>query len=258
VRTFRGVVEYDGGGFSGWQVQPGRRTVEETIEDALADLLGARVPVLAAGRTDAGVHAAGQAISFRAATNLLAERLAAAVNARLPEDVRILSLEPAHSRFHATRSATGKTYRYTLLARREPSPLLRGVAWHVRAPLDLAALRRAARHLVGTRDFAAFRTNPGPEAAGQSTVRTIAAVRVRAAPPLVTLEFDGDGFLHHQVRNMVGALVRVATGAWPPGRIAEVLASRDRRVAGPSAPPHGLTLVRVVYPPTAVKTSRGA
>jgi tRNA pseudouridine38-40 synthase len=246
-RTFRGVVEYDGTDFSGWQVQPGRRTVEGVLEAALADLLGAAVPVLAAGRTDAGVHAAGQGISFRAATALAPERLAAAVNARLPGDVRVLDLAAAAPDFHATHGARGKVYRYTLLCRREPSPLHRRTAWHVRAPLDPARLRRAAAALVGTHDFAAFRTNPGPAAAGGSTVRTLRSVRVRRAGDLVLLDFEGDGFLHHQVRNMAGTLVRAATGAWPVARVAAALASRDRRLAGPCAPAHALCLVSVAY-----------
>ena len=247
LRTFRGVVEYDGTEFSGWQVQPGRRTVQAVLEAALSRVIGAPVGVLAAGRTDAGVHAEGQAVSFRARTTIPPRGIAAACNAALPPDVAIRSLDPAPAAFHATRDAVSKVYRYEVRNSREPSPLARRTSHRVPGPLGVPRMRRAARALVGTHDFRAFRSNPGPLAEGQDAVRTIRRLELRRRGDRVTFEVEGDGFLHHMVRNIVGTLLLVGRGTWDPGRVAEALAARDRRAAGPTAPAHGLTLVSVAY-----------
>jgi tRNA pseudouridine38-40 synthase len=249
ARTFRGTVSYDGTAFHGWQVQAGRRTVQGEVERALEEVLGARVPVLAAGRTDAGVHADGQAISFRAATAIPPGGLAAALNARLPEDAAVLSLEEAPRGFHATRDATGKVYRYEILASRTPRPLLRRTTWRIPAPLDAARMRRAARLLVGRRDFRSFRATPGPGEDRGTTVRRLRRISIRRRGESIVLEFEGEGFLRHMVRTIVGTLVQVGRGAWEPARVGEALRARDRRAAGPTAPARGLRLVSVSYPP---------
>jgi tRNA pseudouridine38-40 synthase len=240
-------MEYDGTDFSGWQVQPGRRTVQGAVEEALARIVGARVPVLAAGRTDAGVHALGQGISFRAATRIPAPDLARALNALLPPDAAVLDLDDAPPRFHATRDAAGKVYRYEILCGGPRRPSLRRTAWWIPRRLDAAAMRRASRCLVGRRDFASFRTNPGVAGERQSTVRTLRRLDVRRTPSGVVLEFEGDGFLYNMVRSLVGTLVQVGRGTWPGSRVADALAARDRRAAGPTAPPQGLTLVSVAW-----------
>lgn len=246
-RTFRGTVEYDGTGFLGWQVQAGGRTVQGTIEEALARVLGGRVPVLAAGRTDAGVHAAGQAISFRAATSIPPRGIAAACNAILPEDVAILSLEEAAPGFHATRDATGKVYRYEILPGSAPRPLLRRTTWRIPGRLDVRRMREAARLLVGRHDFRSFRSNPGREAAERGTVRTVRRLDVRRRGDRLLVEVEGDGFLYNMVRALVGTLVQVGRGTWEVARVTEALRARDRRAGGPTAPARGLTLVSVSY-----------
>lgn len=245
--TFRGTVSYDGTEFHGWQVQSGHRTVQETLQQALAGVLGGPVNVLAAGRTDAGVHAEGQGISFRARTGIPPEGIAAAANAALPGDVSIVALEPAPPAFHATFDAASKVYRYVILCSRTPRPLLRRTTWRVPARLDAARMRRAARLLVGRRDFRSFRTNPGIERQGGSTVRTLRRLDVRRRGDLLLLEFEGDGFLYNMVRSMVGTLVLVGRGTWEPARVGEALRAADRRAAGPTAPPQGLTLVSVEW-----------
>ncbi len=247
ARTFRGVVEYDGTDFAGWQVQPRQRTVQGTLQDALGRVLGGPVAVLAAGRTDAGVHALGQAISFRAATAIPPRGIAAAANVLLPPDAAILELEEATAEFHATRDARLKHYRYEILVSRVPAPVRGRWAHRVAAAPDVPAMRRAARCLRGRHDFRAFRTNPGPARAGETTVRTLRSVRIRRAGDRVLLDFRGDGFLHHMVRNLVGSLLLVGRGAWPPERMGEALRSLDRSRAGPTAPARGLTLVSVEY-----------
>jgi tRNA pseudouridine38-40 synthase len=241
------TVSYDGTDFHGWQVQAGQRTVQGVIEESLARILGERVPVLAAGRTDAGVHAEGQVISFRAATSIPPEGIAGALNAALPEDVAVLDCARAPAGFHATFHATGKVYRYVILSSRTPRPLLRRTAWRVPARLDLRRMREAARALVGRHDFRSFRTNPGLEEDRGSTVRSLRRLDLRRRGELVVLELEGDGFLYNMVRSIVGTLVQVGRGTWPPGRVGEALRARDRRAAGPTAPARGLTLVSVEY-----------
>jgi tRNA pseudouridine38-40 synthase len=248
LRTFRGTVSYDGTDFHGWQVQGDRRTVQGVLQEALAGIVGAPVSVLAAGRTDAGVHAEGQAISFRAATTIPPEGIAAAANGTLPPDVAILSLEAAPAAFHATFDATGKVYRYEILNDRAPHPLLRRTTWRVPGRLDAARMRAAARLLVGKRDFRSFRSNPGLDDDRGSTVRRLRRIDVRRRGSRIVLEFEGDGFLYNMVRAIVGTLVQVGRGSWPPARAGEALRARDRRAAGPTAPPQGLTLVSVSYP----------
>ena len=247
LRTFRGTLEYDGSEFSGWQVQPGRRTVQGAVQDALARIVGASVPVLAAGRTDAGVHALGQGISFRVATAIPPRDLARALNALLPPDASVVDLEAAPPGFHAIRDAAGKIYRYQILCGGPRRPSRRRDAWWMPKRLDAAAMRRAARGLVGRRDFASFRTNPGVENDRGTTVRTLRRLDVRRTADGVVLEFEGDGFLYNMVRSIVGTLVQVGRGTWTAARVGEALLARDRRAAGPTAPPHGLTLVSVSW-----------
>jgi len=240
-------MEYDGADFAGWQFQPGRRTVQGVLETALAAALGARVPVVAAGRTDAGVHALGQVVSFIASTDLDAGTLRRALDARLPPDAALLSLEEAPAGFHATRDAVSKVYRYSVLAGRVRRPLLRRAAWRIPRPLDAARMRAAAALLLGRHDFRSFRTNPGPGAEGKGTVRTVHRIDVRRRGPLLVIEVEGDGFLYNMVRTMAGTLVEVGRGRWEPERAGEILAARDRAAAGPTAPPEGLVLVSVSY-----------
>lgn len=245
-RTFRLVLEYDGAEFEGWQAQTGTRparTVQSTLAAALESITGAHPRIRGAGRTDAGVHALGQVASVRVATGLAPGVLLRALNARLPADVAVVALDAVPQDWDALREARGKRYRYQIWngARRSP---LRARHWTwVREPLDLRAMATAARAFEGRHDFAAFR------AAGSSartSVRTLTALRVEGASGAeVVLEAVGEGFLRHMVRNLAGTLIEIGRGRRSPEQAAEILASRDRARAGPTAPAHGLVLVCV-------------
>jgi tRNA pseudouridine38-40 synthase len=244
--TFRLTLEYDGAGFEGWQAQrQGRRTVQATLESALARVTGQRVRVAGSGRTDAGVHAEGQVASVSIETALPPERLRGALNGVLPRDLVVLALESAPEGFDARRSAVSKLYRYSLWNGPSRSPLREARALCLRRPLDVAAMREAAQALLGTHDFASF------QAAGSSvttTVRTLLAVEVRGeAGGAIELLFEGTGFLRHMVRNLVGTLIEVGSGQRPASQLPVLLAARDRGRAGPTAPARALTLVRVAY-----------
>jgi tRNA pseudouridine38-40 synthase len=239
------LLEYDGTPFLGWQLQPQGPTVQGALEAALLRMTGEGVRVKGSGRTDAGVHALGQVASFSTRSRLEPVAIQRALNALLPPAVAVLAAREAPPGFDAQFSATGKTYRYRMLARREPSPLERLRAWHLPAPLDLDRVREAAALLPGRRDFSAFR---GSGCVASSPVRTLARCDVGAAGGLIVFELEADGFLRHMVRNIVGTLAEVGRGRFAPAEVAVMLASRDRRRAGVAAPPHGLYLERVAYP----------
>jgi len=240
------TLEYDGTGFEGWQRQPeGHRSVQATLEEGIARVTGAAVRVVGAGRTDAGVHAEGQVASASFETRLAPPALARALNAVLPADLAVVELASAPPGFHARYDARSKHYRYQVWNGASPSPLrARRAAW-VRRPLDLAAVRDAARELVGNHDFASFR------AVGSrvgTTVRTLLRLDVLGAPgELVVFELEATGFLRHMARTLVGTLLEVGRGRRRCDSMASLLAARERAAAGPTAPARGLTLVRVQY-----------
>jgi tRNA pseudouridine38-40 synthase len=246
MRTHRFTLEYDGAGFEGWQRQSeGHRSVQATLEAGIARVTGAPVNVVGAGRTDAGVHAEGQVASARFATRLAPPALARALNAVLPRDLAVVDLAEAPDAFHARYHARSKHYRYQVWNGGTPSPLRAPRAAWVRSPLDLAAVRGAARDLVGTHDFASFR------AVGSrvgTTVRSLARLDVLGDPGgLVAFELEATGFLRHMARTLVGTLLEVGRGRRGSGSMPALLAARDRAAAGPTAPACGLTLVRVDY-----------
>jgi len=236
------VIAYDGTDFHGWARQRGIRTVQGAIEDVLVRILG-RVPTISvAGRTDAGVHAQGQVASFPA--DLDATKVQRAVNAALAPEVVVLSAARAPKEFDARRSATGREYRYRIDTGPVPDPFTARFVWHRPGRLAAAKMRAAARHLEGEHDFASFCRVP-ESAAG--TVRTLRRLTLRSAGDSLEVRAIADGFLHQMVRSLVGTLVRVGEGRILPGAMPEILAARSRAAAGPVAPPHGLTLVRVSY-----------
>jgi tRNA pseudouridine38-40 synthase len=244
VPDFRLTLEYDGTDFAGWQVQRGARTVQGVLEDALARVSGAQARVVGAGRTDAGVHAEGQGASVRLETRLAPAALGRALNAVLPPDVVVRELVRAPDGFHARRDARRKLYRYAIWNGPVRSPLRARFAVSIPAPLDVAAMRQAARALVGTHVFASF------QAAGsrvRSSERTLVRLDVEGTPGgAIEIFAEGTGFLRHMVRNLVGTLLRVGRGG-DPCAMAGILAARRRAAAGPTAPAEGLTLVRVEY-----------
>jgi tRNA pseudouridine38-40 synthase len=238
-------IAYDGTDFFGWQYQPARRTVQGAIEGALARLTGETVRVHACGRTDAGVHARGQTAHLDLARPWEPAALQKGLNALLPDDMRVLSLARARPSFHARYDAKGKEYRYTVWNAPVECPLHRRQALHVRSPLDLDAMRRAAGMLVGTHDFAAFSANPHREIGG--TVRTLHRLDVAKRGPLVTISAIGDGFLYKMVRSLAGHLLRVGRGAVPAEETSAILESRQRTARVETAAARGLCLWRVFY-----------
>jgi tRNA pseudouridine38-40 synthase len=244
--TFKITLAYDGTAFVGWQRQDTGTSVQGLLEDALGRLDGRQVAVIGAGRTDSGVHALGQVAHVSLARSIDGRSLAAAVNTRLPPSVRVLEATAVGDEFHARFHARRKIYRYRIWNTEVASPFERLYSWHLPAPmLDVASMDAAARSLEGRHDFAAFQA-AGSDARG--TDRSLFVSRVAGdRPPLVTYDVAGDGFLRHMVRNLVGTLVEVGRGKRPAAWVADVLASRDRVQAGPTAPPEGLFLVRVEY-----------
>ena len=249
MRTFKITLSYDGTDFSGFQSQVHVRSVQGELEAALAEVEGTRVVVHGAGRTDAGVHALGQVASFTLSNSIAAGDLLRALNAKLPEDVRALSVEEAASGFNARFHARSKVYRYRISNTRVMSPFQRRYAWHISRSLDLNAMRQAALDLTGEHDFRSFQAVGGTV---QTTVRTITRSSWSEEPlagggRLLTYEVAGSGFLKHMVRTMVGTLVEVGDGRRSPDSLLALVASRNRAAAGPTAPPSGLYLVRVDY-----------
>ncbi len=243
---FKLTLEYDGTDFAGWQTQAqGERTVQGVLAIALAEFSDAPVKLTGAGRTDAGVHAEGQVASVALETRLEPETLARALNAKLPGDVAVLAAEFAGDDFDARRAARGKLYRYQVWNARTRSPLRERRWHHEPRPLDVAAMRAAAQSLVGHHDFASFQAagaKPGP-----TERRLWRCDPLGEAGAELRFELHGDGFLRHMVRNVVGTLLEVGAGARPADSLASLLAARDRRLAGPTAPACGLCLARVEY-----------
>jgi len=271
VPTFKVTLAYDGTDFVGWQRQASGTSVQGLLEHALLELDGHDVTVYGAGRTDAGVHALGQVASFALTRPIGAAELLRAVNARFPDSVRVVSAEEVSASFHARFGATRKVYRYRIWNAELSSPFERAFSWHLPAPLDTDAMQEAAMALQGRHDFAAFQAS---DSTTRTSVREVflsavlvngrhcgADVDLRAdgegVPPavsrcwprgaLIEYEVTGDGFLRHMVRNIVGSLVEIGRGRRPVEWITTVLAGRDRTLAGPTAPPHGLVLVSVEY-----------
>jgi tRNA pseudouridine38-40 synthase len=245
-RTLALTLAYDGTGLCGWQVQPGRPTVQGLLAEACRRLFGGPVRVVGASRTDAGVHARAQVASLRVESDLHLLAVRSALNAFLPPAVRVLAVAEAPPGFDARRAASSKRYLYLIDNAPVPDPLLRRYAWHVSHPLDPVPMRRALAALRGKHDFAAFCAAAGR---ARPPVCTVYSARLLRRRGRVAVFLSADSFLHYMVRNVVGSLVEVGRGKRTAGWIAEVLAGRDRRRAGPTAPAHGLTLLGVRYPP---------
>ncbi len=244
MRNFKLTLAYDGTDFHGWQRQPQLRTVQQAVEIAIGSILGVRVNATASGRTDTGVHAQGQVVHFFADTPLDPAVLIRAVNAKLPDDVRVLEVQEVPQSFHATLDARSKRYRYVMDNAPIPDLFRRRYAWHVPRPLDHEAMRRASAPLIGRHDFRSFETQ-WPNRT--SSVRTIFDLAIERFGHIVTLEVEADGFLYNMVRTITGTLVLVGTGKRPESFPAEALLAQRRTEAGPTAPPQGLYLLRVNY-----------
>ena len=244
MRNVKVTVEYDGTTFFGWQRLVGRPTVQAAVERAVSRVTGERLKIVGAGRTDAGVHALGQVGNFKTQSDLAAGRFPAALNAYLPENVRIVSAEDVDERFHARFSATGRLYRYAILNRAAPSAILRNHAYHVSAALDHDAMAAAAAQFQGTHEFAAFRSAGSSE---RTTVCTVRRSQVARSGDMVICTFEADRFLRHMVRLMVGTLLKVGEGKLTSEAVGAILTSARNQKAGPRVPAHGLYLVSVLY-----------
>ena len=255
------VLSYDGSPFHGWQVQPGRATVQGTLAAALEKMTGERVLPQGSGRTDAGVHALGQVASFALGVEIPAENLWRALNRSLPQSIRVLTVEEVGADFHARHSAVRKSYEYRIFERKVEEvdeenacpPFVAPYAWDCRWAVDVEAMKRTAAMLCGTHDFTSFaavdpdRTQRESGEGGPNPVKTIYVSEVVREDGLLRYRVTGSGFLHHMVRNIVGTLVEVGRGALQAEEVGRILAAKDRTAAGPTAPAQGLFLVAVEY-----------
>lgn len=244
MRTILLILEYDGTEFAGWQLQPNGRSVQEVVEQALIELLGEPVRVHSAGRTDAGVHARAMPVHFTTQRTLPLRAFRDGLNRLLPNDVAVYEAYEMPEGFHARFKARQKWYRYTLDRRSIRSPLSGRRAWQVRGTLDLAAMREAAKLLVGEHDFSAFRASG---CAAKSTVRQLNAVDLIEEGTLLHIDVRGSGFLRNMVRMLVGTLVDVGRGKRPAADVTRLLAGEPGLRSGPTAPAHGLCLMTVDY-----------
>jgi tRNA pseudouridine38-40 synthase len=255
------VLSYDGSAFQGWQVQPGRPTVQGTLAAVLEKMTGERVLPQGSGRTDAGVHALAQVASFALEAEIPAENLLRAMNRSLPQSVRVLKVEEAAQEFHARHSAVRKTYEYRIFERRMEEldeenicpQFIAQYVWSCRWALEIEAMKQAAAMLCGTHDFTSFaavdpdRTQREDGSTGPNPVKTIFASEVVQEDGLLRYRVTGSGFLHHMVRNIVGTLAEVGRGSLQAEEMQRILAAKDRAAAGPTAPAQGLFLVAVEY-----------
>ncbi|MBI5191870.1 MAG: tRNA pseudouridine(38-40) synthase TruA [Nitrospirae bacterium] len=258
------LIEYDGTNYHGWQRQANLLTVQEVLEEVLGRITKQTIKVTGASRTDAGVHALGQSVSFKSNLQIDETSWVKAINSLLPHDIRIKKAEYVPMEFNARFSAKGKTYQYAILNVEQMSPFLRNYAWHIKRPLDIYAMKEAAGYLLGTHDFSSFRSS---QCSAKSPVRTLENIEVamlipppltggekgegelRVFPdnPLILLTFEARSFLQHMVRNIVGTLVEVGRGRFKPADVKNILEKKDRRHAGQIAPSQGLFLVKIKY-----------
>ncbi len=245
MRNIKLVLAYDGTAYHGFQRQANAMTIQQIVEERLQKIFGHPITIYGAGRTDAGVHAYGQVVSFLTDGTIPAERIPLATRGLLPPDIVVVAAAEETEAFHARHMAQSKIYRYRLVNSRLANPFERNYAWHFPLPLDAELMQQAAQVIVGTHDFSAFRASGGPPV---SPVRTIMAADCRQeGSSLIEFEFWGTGFLYHMVRNLVGTLVKVGQHRITPQDFADILQSRDRHAAGVTAPAQGLYLMEVKY-----------
>lgn len=244
MKRIKLTIAYDGTNYCGWQIQPNGITIEEILNKALSKMTGEEILVVGASRTDSGVHAMGNVAVFDTDTTIPAEKIAVALNQRLPDDIVITKSEEVPLDFHPRYCKCSKTYEYHIINTRIPIPTKRLTNYFVSYVLDIDKMRQAASYLVGEHDFVSFcnvRTDV------ENTVRTITALDILTNGNEITIRITGNGFLYNMVRIIVGTLVRVGRGFYEPEKVKEILEAKDRKAAGVTAPAHGLVLVEIKY-----------
>ncbi|WP_312473781.1 tRNA pseudouridine(38-40) synthase TruA [Neobacillus sp.] len=245
MQRYRCIISYDGSGFSGYQVQPNKRTIQLELETALAKMhKDATIKVIGSGRTDAGVHAKGQVIHFDSSLLIPENRWEVALNSLLPEDISVLEVKKVSESFHARFDAVGKEYRYVLQLSSKRDPFKRKFAYQYPFRLNVEAMRAASKYFLGTHDFTSFCS---AKTEVEDKVRTIETIDFFMEGNLLTFRFVGNGFLYNMVRILVGTLLEVGSGQRSPSEMEDILANRDRRLAGKTAPAQGLYLWEVFY-----------
>lgn len=250
MTRWRLTIEYDGSPFMGWQRQEHGPSIQQALEEGLQRMTGQDAVFMAAGRTDAGVHALAMTAHVDVDRNLTSHRLREGINALVrPQPISILEARQVPDDWHARFSCLGRRYRYRILNRRAPPALDRSRVWHIAVPLDVSAMQEGATHLVGRHDFTTFRS---AQCQSDSPLKTLDRLAVTRVGEEIQVEAAARSFLHHQVRSMVGCLALVGRGQWSPADIRKALEARDRAALGFNAPPQGLYFVEAVYPPEAI------
>lgn len=256
MRNLCMTVSYDGTGYNGFQVQPGLNTIQEHIENSIRQLTGEKLKITASGRTDAGVHARAQVFNFHTHSQIPLERWSLAINTRLPDDIVVCEAKEMPLDFHSRRSAKKKTYRYTIRVGRYPNLFLRHTEFHHPTPLDIESMKEGLRHVVGVHDFTSFCSARSDK---ENRVRTIYDAWIQCEPfddrlnsYAMHIYLTGSGFLYNMVRIIVGTLIEVGEGKRSSESISSILAAKNRRLAGPTAMPHGLMLWEVNYDEEAI------
>lgn len=245
MRNFKITIEYDGTNYAGWQCQKSKKnTIQEAIESVLQEMLQEKIQLIVSGRTDSGVHAQAQVANFKTNSNISLERLHEGLNALLPDDISIAQVKDVAPDFHSRFHPKSKTYRYTILNRKHRSALLRNRVYFCRYPLKLRLMQKEAKFLLGKHDFKAFAASGKKE---KSSVRIIKNISVVKKNGLVYIDIEANGFLYNMVRNIVGTLIDIGRGKLCAGSLKKILLSRDRKLAGPTAAPCGLCLLKVQY-----------
>ena len=238
------IVAYDGTNYCGWQIQPNGVTIQGVLNDTLSQLLGEKIEVMGASRTDAGVHALGNVCVFDTNARMPADKISFALNQFLPEDIRIQLSEEVEPDFHPRYCDSEKTYEYRILNRKFPVPTERLYTYFYHYHLDVEKMREATSYLIGQHDFASF---CGSGAQVKSTIRTITSMSVERDSDIITIRISGTGFLYNMVRIISGTLIEIGNGQYPPERMKDILDACDREAAGPTAPAKGLTLMGIRY-----------
>lgn len=244
MRNIKLTIEYDGTDYHGWQFQPNARTIQGVMEERIGTIVNEKIGLNASGRTDAGVHALNQVANFKTSSGISCKALQKGLNALLPQDISVKEVCEVDADFHSRFSATGKVYTYQILNRPYPSALVCRFSWFIRYPLNTERMDRAAAHIIGAHDFSSFRAS---SCGAPHPIKTVRAAWFRKEGGLLVFEIEATGFLHHMVRNIVGTLVDVGMGRMTTDSFKEVFHSKDRRLAGVTAPSQGLFLKEVKY-----------